>query len=313
MQSSSNIIKTHHSDEVKSFMDMGLPEFHNSSITQEAVEFSISNLPDFTSGNLNIPTSLINELVESTFDHPFHQSNHSTLHVSQAHTLVNGWEAPTLQGIVKSRVSSATPNEPEDLTHLLIQAKEQAAVIIADANQAAAQILANAQKEVESLKQKAFMEGMNAAKAETAQSMHQVERVFQETQLWQEQVMHKSQGRIMEMIVEIGRKLFGNGFDLSAEQIDHIVSRAINEGSRLGDLRIYLNPEDSKILVNLWQESEITVNGQRIQIVSSQNISRGGCFIDGQFGIVDGRVEEQMDQIITNIKPVMASLELDEV
>jgi flagellar biosynthesis/type III secretory pathway protein FliH len=156
------------------------------------------------------------------------------------------------------------------------------------------------------------MEGMNAAKLETAQSMHQVERIFQETQLWQEQVMRQSQGRIIEMVVEIGRKLFGGGFELPAEQIDHIVSRAISEGSRLGDLRIYLNPEDSKTLVNLWQESEITVNGQRIQIVSSQNISRGGCFVDGQFGIVDGRVEEQMDQIVETLKPVLSNLELED-
>jgi flagellar assembly protein FliH len=235
------------------------------------------------------------------------------LRSGQVHSPVNGWTAPILQGIVTHKAKTVVTSEPEDLTHLLIQAKEQSDQIIAEANEKAAKILLDAQKEIEGLKQKAFMEGMNAAKAETAQSMHQVERVFQETQLWQEQVMRKSQGRIMEMIVEIGRKLFGSGFDLSAEQIDHIVSRAINEGSRLGDLRIYLHPEDSKVLVNLWQESEITVNGQRIQIVSSQNISRGGCFVDGQFGIVDRRVEEQMDQIVATIKPVMASLELDEV
>ena len=63
-----------------------------------------------------------------------------------------------------------------------------------------------------------------------------------------------------------------------------------------------------KSLVNLWQESEISVNGQQIQIVSSQNISRGGCFVDGQFGIVDGRVEEQIDQIAESLKPVLTNL-----
>lgn len=200
----------------------------------------------------------------------------------------------------------------EDQSHLLVEAQNRADEIIAEANNTAAALLAEARNEAESLKQKAFMEGMAAAKNEVAETMHQVERILQETQLWQEQVMRQSQSRIMEMILSIGKKLFGHGFELSAENIDHIVSRAINEASRLGNLRIYLNPEDAKLLVNLWQESEITLNGQQIQIVSSQNISRGGCFIDGQFGVVDGRVEEQMDQITSTIKSAEINLEVEE-
>ena len=189
------------------------------------------------------------------------------------------------------------PQKVADYSYILDDAKVRADEIIAEADKNAAMIMDQAQMKRKPIKQKAFMEGMTTARNEVSQTMHQVERIFQETQLWQEQVMHQSQGRIMEMVMAIGRKLFGNGFELPSEQIDHIVSRAINEGSRLGNLRIYLHPEDSKILVNLWQESELTVNGQQIQIISSQNISRGGCFVDGQFGIVDGRVEEQIDQI----------------
>jgi flagellar biosynthesis/type III secretory pathway protein FliH len=114
------------------------------------------------------------------------------------------------------------------------------------------------------------------------------------------------------MVLSIGKKLFGGGFELPAEEIDHIVSRAINEASRLGNLRVYLNPEDAKLLVNLWQESELTLNGQQIQIVSSQNILRGGCFIDGEFGVLDGRLEEQFDQITKSIKSAESNLEVEE-
>ena len=84
--------------------------------------------------------------------------------------------------------------------------------MVAEANAKSVQIIEAAKQEAEGLRQKAFMEGMNAAKAETAESIHKVERIFQETQLWQEQVMHQSQGLIMGMIVDIGRKLFGDGF-----------------------------------------------------------------------------------------------------
>jgi flagellar biosynthesis/type III secretory pathway protein FliH len=314
MLSSSKVIKTNHSDEVVPYSGMHLPEFQRAAATTGMVEFSHSDLPEFTPNTVisSQPAGVTKtgEFEGMTFTHNNHPG---ILRNGQGHASVNGWAAPLLHKANPLRVKNSTSENFDDVTRIIDQAKEQSLEIIAAANEKASQIQADAHKEIEMLKQKAFMEGMSAAKAETAQSMHQVERIFQETQLWQEQVMRQSQVRLMEMVIEIGRKLFGSGFELPAEQIDHIVSRAINEGSRLGDLRIYLNPDDSKILVNLWQESEITVNGQRIQIVSSQNISRGGCFVDGQFGIVDGRIEEQMDQIVGTLKPVMTNLQLDEV
>lgn len=221
------------------------------------------------------------------------------------------WSFPEIKRESKPKVEKQQQviREQEDYSVLLDDAKNQADEIIAEAEKSAAAMMEEAKAEAEALRQKGFMEGMETAKNEVSTTMHQVERIFQETQLWQEQVMQKSQTRIMEMVLSIGKKLFGNGFELPVAQIDQIVSRAINEASRLGNLRIYLNPEDARLLVNLWQESEITLNGQQIQIVSSQNISRGGCFVDGQFGVVDGRVEEQMDQITKAIKTAETNLE----
>jgi flagellar biosynthesis/type III secretory pathway protein FliH len=200
----------------------------------------------------------------------------------------------------------------DDHARLIDEAKVKADDVISEAEKNAEEILAQARKEAENIKQNAFSEGMASARSEMSQTLHQVERLFQETQLWQEQVMRQSQTRIIEMVMAIGKKLFGSGFELPSEQIDHYVSRAINEASRLGNLRVYLHPEDAKLLVNLWQESELTLNGQQIQIVSSQNISRGGCFIDGEFGVLDGRVEEQFDQINKSIKSTEVNLEVEE-
>jgi flagellar biosynthesis/type III secretory pathway protein FliH len=220
-------------------------------------------------------------------------------------------EVTTSTGQTQQMVSSVTA-QPNEHSYLIEEAKTRAEEIISEAEKNAGAILSQAQTEAAAIKQNAFSEGMTAARNEMSQTIHQVERLFQETQLWQEQVMRQSQSRIIEMVLSIGKKLFGAGFELPAEQIDHIVSRAINEASRLGNLRVYLNPEDAKSLVNLWQESELTLNGQQIQIVSSQNILRGGCFIDGEFGVLDGRLEEQFDQINKSIKSAESNLEVEE-
>ncbi len=212
----------------------------------------------------------------------------------------------------RPELAEAAVVEVEDYSYLIDEAKAKADEIIAEAERNANVILTQANTEAEAIKQKAFTEGMTSARNEMSQTIHQVTRIFQESQLWQEQVMRQSQSRIIEMVMAIGKKLFSGGFELPAELLDQIVSRAINEASRLGNLRVYLNPEDAKLLVNLWQESELTLNGQQIQIVSSQNISRGGCFIDGEFGVLDGRVEEQFDQINKSIKSAESNLEVEE-
>ncbi|MEI8131612.1 MAG: FliH/SctL family protein [Leptolinea sp.] len=309
MPSSSNVIKGKQPGQKVIYSGLNLPEFMKPASAPGVTGFSPSTSTGFTSNLTGLAGELAN-LIGEPAALPIRHS--AVLHGNQVKLLVNGWSIPVLQGNTLQRGKANTASGSEDSSRLLAQAKVKSAEIIAETNVKTAQMLTEAKKEAEGLRQKAFMEGMSAAKSEAAQSMHQMERVFQETQLWQEQVMHQSQGRIIEMIVEIGRKLFGDGFQLPAEQLDHIVSRAINEASRLGNLQIYLHPDDAKILVNLWQESEITVNGQQIQIVSSQNISRGGCFVDGQFGIVDGRVEEQIDQIAESLKPVVSNLEAEE-
>ena len=219
--------------------------------------------------------------------------------------------APLKKAPEQSSPAQQSAFQADEYARILEDAGSKADELISSAEKQAEEIIARANSEAEAIKQRTFTEGMAAARNEMSDTLQQAARIFQESQLWQEQMMHQSQSRLMDMVLAIGKKLFGGGFELPPEQLDHIVSRAINEASRLGNLRVYLHPEDAKKLVNLWQESELTVNGQQIQIVSSQNISRGGCFIDGQFGVLDARVEEQLDQINRSIKSTEVNLEIE--
>lgn len=320
MPSSFRVIKNGQEDVISPFSLNGLSTFTVDEVSSGDVTLETSasvvhpseSQPKTTQAAVESPAARVTTAAWSKKHSPIIEDN-------QARNDIRMW---VVQEFIKeNRKKSDNPSEPaapvaappvQDYSHLLDEAKAKADEIISTAEKNAAAILEQANTDAETIKQKAFMEGMTASRNEISQTLHQVKRIFQEAQLWQEQVMRESQGRIIDMVLAIGKKLFGNGFELPAEQIDHIVSRAINEASRLGNLRIYLNPEDAKLLVNLWQESELTINGQQIQIVSSQNISRGGCFVDGQFGIVDGRVEEQIDQINSSIKTAETNMEIKE-
>jgi flagellar biosynthesis/type III secretory pathway protein FliH len=91
--------------------------------------------------------------------------------------------------------------------------------------------------------------------------------------------------------------------------VEQMVVRAVSEASRLGNLRVYMNPKDEENLVSLWQDSEINVSGQKIQLVPSENIERGGCFVEGEFGSVDSRIGIQLETIQSQINQLLINRE----
>ena len=183
-------------------------------------------------------------------------------------------------------------SESEEKIH---QAQIEAESIIKQANEQKNQIIAEAEGTAQQIKQRAYDEGLLSVKTENERQAQQIVTIIKETQNWQARVWEQSEDNIIKMIQTIAHKLFGSGFSLDATSIEQMVGRAINEANRLGNLRIYVNPEDHNLLISLWQESDLVVNGQKISLVPSQNIQRGGCFVEGDFGSVDSRIDVQLE------------------
>ncbi|MHC1782830.1 MAG: FliH/SctL family protein [Anaerolineaceae bacterium] len=176
----------------------------------------------------------------------------------------------------------------------------------------AANIEASAQSEAEERRQQAYLDGMEASREEAAAILKTAQTVLEETHNWKQKTMAESEPAVIEMIKSISQDLFGEGYKLNVQEIEGVITRAISQASRLGDLRIYMNPEDAQQIISLWQESEIVLNGQKIALVSSQNIQPGGCFIDGLYGMVDSRVTEQLSQIHKSLDTTLADSVTDE-
>lgn len=194
----------------------------------------------------------------------------------------------------------------------LEEVRVQAEDIINSTRKKVTDLVREAESRVDQIHGLARTEGMEEGKKEALEVMNKIGTIVNETQVWRKQVLEESENVIIEIIQSIAKKLFGNGFVLEPTTVEQMVARAISEASRLGNLRVYLNPEDEISLISLWQDSELTVNGQKIQLVPSQNILRGGCFIEGEFGSVDGRADIQLN-LINDELTAMVTNEVGEV
>jgi flagellar biosynthesis/type III secretory pathway protein FliH len=100
------------------------------------------------------------------------------------------------------------------------------------------------------------------------------------------------------MLTEIAQKMFGEGVELNPEALQINLNRIMENAHGLGDLNIFLNPRDAKFLDPSWSEYQMLVTGNRVKIIPSGKITIGGCFVKGDMGSVDGRVETQLNAIL---------------
>ncbi len=58
------------------------------------------------------------------------------------------------------------------------------------------------------------------------------------------ELFKSSEKKIVDLVKSISEKLFINGLALDENLLKDIVGRAVNEASQLGNLKVYLNPDD---------------------------------------------------------------------
>jgi flagellar assembly protein FliH len=212
--------------------------------------------------------------------------------------VVEGSQSINSAGNAQNRdIEKASQSPEKDWSKKLEEIRVQAEDIISSTRKKVMEMIREAEGKVDQIHSLARMEGKEEGQKEAVELINQVALIVNETQSWRKQVLEESESAIIEIIQSIAKKLFGNGFVLEPTTVEQMVARAISEASRLGNLRVYLNPGDQESLISLWQDSELTVNGQKIQLVPSQNILRGGCFVEGEFGSVDSRVDIQLNLI----------------
>jgi len=180
---------------------------------------------------------------------------------------------------------------------ILQDALARADEIIYRAEGQASQITQQAYAQAAEIAQRARQEGLEAARAETAELLQVAAAVVEQVKAWRDDLFSQGEMMMLRLVIEIAQTLFGDGLPLDAEVLGQAFSRALAEAKTLGDLRVYVHPQDAALLGPHWVQQQTVLSGQRIELVPSEVIKRGGCYVEGQFGSVDARVETQFQLI----------------
>ena len=186
-------------------------------------------------------------------------------------------------------------NKRKNTSGVVLKYKNQASDILAQAESRVKDMLNEAESQAAEITRQAYTEGVAAANAETDTLLQTAREIVEEVQAWKEATLNQGEVMMLRLIIEIAQTIFGDGLPLDPEMLGQTFSRALTQAKTLGDLRIYVHPEDAIAISPHWTRMQAAFGGQRIELIPSEIIKRGGCFIDGQFGSVDARVETQIE------------------
>lgn len=176
--------------------------------------------------------------------------------------------------------------------------RTEALRIMDDAKQQAHEIIQQATAEAEHRLQQAYEIGKSQAEAELASLVEAAKEIVTQTGNWQAEMLAQSEPAVIGMVKEISAALFGEGLVLDQKVMEEIFARALMKARAMGSLRIFVNPQDAAQLDADWRDFQVSISGQRIQIVPTDSIHPGGCFIEGDHGAVDARIETRLGAVM---------------
>ncbi len=177
---------------------------------------------------------------------------------------------------------------------------------------------AKAKAQYEAQMKKAFEEGMEKAKIESASIIEQAkaeyDKILEEVVKIKEDAINEykndiksNEKEIVELAMDIAEKIINYEVDKSDNYILGIVEDAVNRVVNKKDVTVRLATQDyytiqasKKILV-----SKIKGFGE-IELIQDESLDMGSCIVDTPLGVIDGSLQVRMDNIQREINKMLS-------
>jgi flagellar assembly protein FliH len=197
----------------------------------------------------------------------------------------------------------------DEVGKILSQARAHAEEIILQGQKSADEAISQAQAEVDQAVSEGYEKGWTSAKAEAESVLKAAQSILEEVNKWRDEMLVKSEPDVVSMVQEIARVMFGDGVALDNSALQINFNRVLENATSLGDLKIFINPADGSVLDPSWREMQTMITGNKVQLIPSEDITRGGCYVQGKLGTVDARVETEMQAVVETLNDVDVNAE----
>lgn len=178
-------------------------------------------------------------------------------------------------------------SSPKVLKREVYEATREARDVVVLAQEKAKQIIEEAERRRDAIREQATEEGRTRGLAEWNHILAAAsQRADQLTRSWEE--------TMLRLAVRVAEKIIGEQLRLRPETIVEIV-RQVLKGARPGKhLTIQVNPAELQQVRDHIDGLQAPGATSEIEIVASASVLPGGCVIESELGIIDARLETQL-------------------
>lgn len=171
------------------------------------------------------------------------------------------------------------------------------------ATEKAETLVNEARAEAEKLREQSRLEGVaegrDEGKREALPSAVALANAGQALIVFEEQMITRYAPELARLALEIAEKIVHRAVAVEPEIVASVLERARREVVDACRIRIRLNPADHGLLAEMRPDLLTLGNdeGRIIEVVSDCELSRGGCRLETEIGVVDATVPTQIAEI----------------
>jgi flagellar assembly protein FliH len=179
--------------------------------------------------------------------------------------------------------------------------------LLAVAQQQVETIIADAQREAELLRHRAYEEGLaegremgkEQARQEFLPTLVAFAQLGQSLIVLEEQLIERFTPQLVRFALEIAEKVVGKAVEQDPDIIASVLERARAELPQARSIRIWLHPLDYQELTEcrpdlVWVGEK---GGRTVEVFSTEEVERGGCRVETEMGLVDATIPVQMQEM----------------
>jgi flagellar biosynthesis/type III secretory pathway protein FliH len=176
-------------------------------------------------------------------------------------------------------------------------------LLLCSTEEKARETLAAAYAEAEQIRQDAARQGAVKGREEAEREVLPATVAFgdagQALIVLEEQLVSRYAPHMVRLALEIAERVIGRAVEDDCQIAASILERAKREVVDARQVRVWLHPEDHKVLLDLRPElmkvgSEA---GRTIEVLASEEIGRGGCRLETDIGVVDATIPTQLAEV----------------
>ena len=146
--------------------------------------------------------------------------------------------------------------------------------------------------------QKGFEEGGQKERKIVIETMAILKKIVKDLEVKKEVMLNEMEGKIVQIAMATAKKIIKKEINEDPETIVRVIREALKRIKHAQKITIKVNPQDWTKLKEMQPELlSSSLREGSIYIEKDEAIARGGSLVETDKGIIDARIEQQIDEV----------------